>query len=405
MRLPNDPNKFTSQFKYIEVGRLFFNEKTQKPGFTREKINGQPNLITVEEAYDYAKKHDDTAIYSSVLQYNSQHFDQAASLGPLYFDLDSDDLEISRSEAIRLVDYLLSYIPESALRVYFSGGKGFHVECEPIALGISTTDDLIGIFRFIARTITDELALTTVDFNVYDLRRMWRLPHTRHQRSGLFKVECLPVLRGSSSIDAVLDYAREPRYIDIPEQAFDYKANQWYREFTYKMEQLKIVKQSPWDLMARFLEEGTGHIKSFKDVEKVFDKFTLLKKCPAVRDLEQKANTAHHLEHYERLFLCSILTYSPDAVRFLHEILSQCSDYHYELSNAHVEDWIKRREYGIGGRPFTCEKAKQVGIMCNGCTDMEPRRKVVQLESGKYIETGELSSPSPVRFAYRTIKE
>lgn len=405
MRLPNDPNKYTSQFKYLEVGRIFFNKKLDRYAFTREKINGEANLVTVEEAENYAKKHDNTAIYSSILQYNSKRFNEAASLGPLYFDLDSDDLEISRGEALRLVEYLLSYIPETALRVYFSGGKGFHIECEPIALGISTTDDLIGIFRFIARTIADELQLQTIDFNVYDLRRMWRFPNSKHQRTGLFKVECLRLLRETSTIDAILDHASEPRYVEIPEQVFDYKASQWYREFTYKLEESKIEKKSYSDVLQQFLNSGIGHIRFINEKDKVFDKFTLFKNCPAVRELHNKAFNNHHLEHHERLFLCSLLTYSPDAIQFLHEILSQCSDYHFELSNHHIEDWIKRREYNIGGRPFTCEKAKQIGIMCSGCSGMEPRPKIVDVGSGKFRETDEFSKPSPVRFAYKILKD
>ena len=83
----------------------------------------------------------------------------------------------------------------------------------------------------------------------------------------------------------------------------------------------------------------------------------------------------------------------------MHEILKNCSDYNFEKSQAHIDDWIKRREIGIGGRPYTCERANSVGIGCGNC-DLEKKKKWVKV-GDSYIETDEESSPSPIRFAYR----
>ena len=396
MKLPLDQSKYNARFKYVEVAKYVPSLKS----VIREKKDGQIVLIPVEEIEKYSARQNRTGIYTSIFQYDSQHLDSATSLGSLCFDLDSDDLEISRSETIRLVEYLLQHVSEGALRVYFSGGKGFHVECEPIALNISSSDDITGISRFIAGDITEELSLTTTDLVVYDKRRMWRVPNTRHQRTGLFKVECMQLLRDSSSMESILEYAKEPHDYDIPEQVFELKANRWYREYVHKYEKSKLDKPNASDLFARFLEQGTGSIKHFSEEEKVFDKFKLLKNCPAVRTLEEKARTNHHLDHYERLFLCSLLTYTEDSIIYLQEIMSNCSDYNPDVSTSHIEDWISRREYGIGGRPFTCAKAKEVGITCSGCDIMEPKSKVLHLSDGRYIETGELSAPSPIRHGY-----
>jgi hypothetical protein len=396
MRLPTDPNKFSSRFKYVEVAKYVPSLKS----VIREKRDGKALLIDVDQVSEFSKKHDETGIYTSIFQYESTDIDTAASLGSLCFDFDSPDLEIAYSETTRLVNYLLNYIPESGIRAYFSGGKGFHVECEALALNISSADDINGISRFIAGDLNRELSLTTADLVIYDSRRMWRLPNSRHQSTGLFKVECMQLLREQSGVDRIIKYAETPHLYDVPEQEFNLKANQWYREYAYEYEKGKLEKANPADLLARFLEQGTGNVRYFSNEDKVFDKFKLYKNCPAVRDLVEKAERNHHLDHYERLFLLSILTYSPDAVDFLNEILMYCSDYNPDISSSHIDDWIKRREYDIGGRPFTCDKAKQVGIMCSGCDEMEARPKIVQLSDGKYVETGELSSPSPVRFAY-----
>jgi hypothetical protein len=101
--------------------------------------------------------------------------------------------------------------------------------------------------------------------------------------------------------------------------------------------------------------------------------------------------------------LCSILTYNIDSIKYLHEILSHCDDYNFEKSTAHINDWVKRRQLGIGGRPYTCDRANAVGVGCGNCS-LEKRNKWVRI-GDRFVETNEQSSPSPVRFAYKTIKE
>ncbi len=399
MKLPADPTKYNARFKYVEVAKYVPSLKA----VIREKKKDEPVLIQMEEVQEFADRNNRTGIYTSVLQYDSQHLDSAASLGSLCFDLDSANLEDTRTEALRLVNHLLQVIPESALRVFFSGGKGFHIECEPIALNIGSSDDLPGIYRHVAEHLANELQLQTIDLVVYDKRRMWRLPNTRHQRTGLFKIECMQLLRDSSGIDAILKHAEKPHDYEVPEQEFNFKANQWYREFVYQFEESKKHVPMSADLLERFLEQGSGHVHMVGG-DKVFDQFKLYRGCPAVAGLVTKAKTQHHLDHYERLFLCSLLTYTEDAVRFLHEVFSHCHDYNFEISSSHIDDWIKRREYGIGGRPYTCEKAKQVGISCSGCGKMEPRKKMVHLSDNKVVETNEFSAPSPVRHAYSILK-
>ena len=402
MRLPDNPNKYTSQFKYVEYGTYIpkINKLIRKRDDNKKAI-----LYSWDEINEKINLSDKTGIYTSVFQYNDRDIDSAASLGSLYFDFDSNsEPEQVLVEVYKVVEYLLSYIPAEGIRVYFSGKKGFHIECEAITLGISSSDDLAGVFRFIADHIKQLLQIQSLDFNVYDVRRMWRVPNTRHQHTGLFKVECMQLLQDGTAFPGILEYAQEPHEIEVPEQNFDFKANQWYREFTYDYEQSLAPKRTSSDMLERFLEQGTNSYKHFSEGQKFFDKFRLLKGCPAIRELELKAKRNHHLDHYERLFLCSILTYQEDAIKYLHEILSECSDYQFDISSAHIDDWIRRREKDIGGRPFSCAKAGQVGITCSGCDKLEPKPRVERLPNGKYLETNEFSQPSPVRLAYGTNK-
>ena len=42
-------------------------------------------------------------------------------------------------------------------------------------------------------------------------------------------------------------------------------------------------------------------------------------------------------------------------------------DFNYDKSTSHINDWIKRRQLGIGGRPYTCDRANSVGVGCGDC--------------------------------------
>jgi hypothetical protein len=182
----------------------------------------------------------------------------------------------------------------------------------------------------------------------------------------------------------------------VIDQSFNSKANEWFRDFTYDLE---IEKEKSKDFMSYFNKYGSSAFKKLDESEREFTKEKLLTGCTAVQRLYDQAKEKKFLEHEARLFLCSILTYSEDSIKFLHEILSNCDDYNWEKSNSHIRDWVKRRELGIGGRPYTCERANAVGVGCGECS-LEQKKKWIKV-GDKYIETEEKSSPSPVRFAYK----
>lgn len=395
MRKYIDDNSFLSQWKYVELAKYVESIKR----VIREKDSDGTFLYDIRRAEPYSNKYNNTGIYTSVWRYNSEDIDRAIRYGPLYFDIDSDEMDVAYAECKAMYGYLSQFIPRSSIFVYFTGKKGFHIECDPVCLGITPTNDLPGIYRFIASQINEKLELSSIDFSVYDPRRMWRLEGTKHQSTGLYKT-LLPTNIFLSDIKNIIDYCskyNEPVYSDA---IFDYKANEWFRNYVYLFEE---SKNKPVDILNHFNQYGSSGQKTFEQNEKVFEKEKLLFHCSAVKRLEQQAKEKHFLEHEARLFLCSILTYSEEAIEYLHEILSNCEDYNLQKSSAHINDWIKRREYGIGGRPFTCQRANSAGVGCGDCS-LESKSKWIKV-NGKFMESGEKSSPSPVRFAYSNKKE
>jgi hypothetical protein len=203
-----------------------------------------------------------------------------------------------------------------------------------------------------------------------------------------------------SSIENIMSYSSKEQDNTVSDQEFNYRSNEWYRNYVYEYEE---QKNKPVDYLANFNQYGSSKQKTFSDSKKIFDKQKLITGCSAVKRLEDQAKTKHFLEHEARLFLCSILTYSEEAIEYLHEILSNCEDYNVGKSTAHINDWIKRREMGIGGRPYTCERANSAGVGCGDCS-LEHKTKWINV-NGRFIETNERSSPSPIRFAYKSEKK
>lgn len=398
MKIPLDTSKYTYKWRYVELARYV-------PGLDRvirEKINNSPVLLDIDNVAKYAAKYNNTGIYTSIWHYDSQEIDQSTRLGSLYFDIDNSDIEVSWNECKKLYSYLINYIPEQSLIVYYTGKKGFHIECEALALGINPSNTLHNLYRYIAQDLSSKLNLSSLDFAVYDARRMWRLPGTKHQSTGLYKTR-IDNKTLFSSTDNILKYSSVPQDNSVMEQEFDYKANEWFRNYYYLMEEEKNKPKDISEILAYYNKYGSKGKASFDEGEKVFDKNNLLNNCSAFSRIEKEATENHHLDHESRLFVCSILTYTPEAVEYLHQILSKCDDYNPKKSSAHINDWIRRRELGIGGRPYTCERANSAGVGCGDCA-LEHKNKWVKIGE-KFIETREKIQPSPIRFAYKNIKK
>lgn len=415
MWIPSDPERFTSRFKYVEYAKYVeeafpLRDKNAedpdaiigwRPGVIRkvkvvnrgtEEQEKIPLKFTWDEVWKMAEKDGNVGIYTSVFNYESKVAGKGQCIANLYFDLDNEDINIAQLETRRLYTYLKTIIPESAITIYFTGKKGFHIECEAITLGIGPSGDLADVFRLVANDVEKKMELTSLDFSVYDSRRMWRLPNTKHQSTGLYKIAITPEELMGDIVD-ILSAAKEPREHEVPEPFFDPKANEWFREFTYEQAKPSL---SPEEMMERFSKFGTGMVRDVGEMQ--FDPEKLFTNCHAMERLWKKSEQEHYLNHEERLFLCSILTYSDQAIEYLHAILQNCSDYNEAKSESHIKDWVRRRELGIGGRPYSCARANSAGVGCGNC-ELEAKEKY-QVIGDRMVPTGEKAAASPIRFAY-----
>lgn len=256
MWLPKNSTK-TAKFCWVEVARYVPSLERVIREKTGPKDDRRPVLVSWDEVYEYAQKHDNTGIYTSVFRYDSTDLDNARRLGNLYFDFDSEEIEVAHSEAKRLYQYLREFLPTEAIRRYFTGAKGFHLEVEAVALGVDARKDLADIYRFIAERLNEKFQLTTLDFAVYDLRRMWRLPFTKHQKTGLYKTSLRDSEFVNGTVKSILHTASFPWGVaDPPPQTFLPKANQWYKELVSQRDEL--LEQKALERIEMFNRFGTS---------------------------------------------------------------------------------------------------------------------------------------------------
>ena len=97
----------------------------------------------------------------------------------LVFDFDSTDHELARKDAIELINRLKQDTNLDDIQIYFSGGKGFHVEVELDSFLLNKEIKAICMFYL--------QGLQTADVKVYNPTRIFRLPLTKH-KSGNYKV-------------------------------------------------------------------------------------------------------------------------------------------------------------------------------------------------------------------------
>lgn len=106
----------------------------------------------------------------------------------LVWDIDRPDLDAALADARALVRFLLDRYgahAENGLGIHFSGAKGFHVTLVALP-GFHPLVHVPAVAKLLCLTLARK-AGATVDPAVYDRQRLFRLPNSRHPRTGLYK--------------------------------------------------------------------------------------------------------------------------------------------------------------------------------------------------------------------------
>jgi len=111
-------------------------------------------------------------------------------IGPMYFDFDAEDIADTITALGEFLDKLEGFgVNLDALRLYATGGRGFHIEIPmPVFVAKAPRNGVLGM-PYVFKEIAYELVVDTLDLRVYTGRkgRMWRTPGIERS-NGLYKV-------------------------------------------------------------------------------------------------------------------------------------------------------------------------------------------------------------------------
>ncbi len=105
----------------------------------------------------------------------------------LWFDIDAADLDKALLDARQLVVNFERIVPtlSGSIRAYFSGSKGFHIGIPAGLFEWEPSENLPCIHRSLALDLAGDVPIDTA---IYEHNRLWRVPNTKHGKSGLYKV-------------------------------------------------------------------------------------------------------------------------------------------------------------------------------------------------------------------------
>jgi len=181
-----------AQFEYVDFAAR------EMPGFRNR-------VILADQAMKLASQYGKKGCYTTCLLFGQELAEHVRKTGTvsgyegmghvhyLPVDVDHEDIGMARGAALALARCLKAGlgIQDEAVLVYFSGMKGFHVMVDARAFGgLEPSRDLHLVLDAVRRSLARlaKLGPECIDFSIRDKLRLWRLPNTQHEVSGLFKV-------------------------------------------------------------------------------------------------------------------------------------------------------------------------------------------------------------------------
>lgn len=232
----DNPNQCT----IVEIG--YTNNNTER-NFIRNEY------IDYNEFFERIKSLNCLDTYCSAYLYSNKKIDDAELYGNLYLDFDDhDNLNNAKEDAIHTLSFfkIVYQIPPENIKIYFSGNKGFHLIVPGEILGVQPRKDLNGIFKTIAEQIKTFSIHKTVDLQIYDNRRLFRVPNTVNSSTGLYKIMLTQDELINFSEQQIKELAKNPRNIILKNKPFynPVANNQYLKAIeTYDKQLLEISKR------------------------------------------------------------------------------------------------------------------------------------------------------------------
>ena len=172
------------------------------------------NYIPYRTINNFVERHNRYSVFSSAYRYNNADVSKSDLYGDLYLDFDAvNDFASIRIDALTALSYLkiVYHINENQVKIYYSGNKGVHIIVPAIILGVEPMPLLNGVFKTIAMSIKSFTPNKTIDTQIYDNKRLFRIPNTIHEKSKLYKIPITPDELRNLSEESIKLLAKQPR--------------------------------------------------------------------------------------------------------------------------------------------------------------------------------------------------
>ena len=223
-------------------------------GFTRNE------MMTLDKVKNFRIRNYNTGIYLSAYLYDQENVKEANLYADFYLDYDSEeDFEKAREDAIMSIRYMkhqFTYgIPESLIRIYFSGKKGLHLIVPAKIMGITPDKHLNEYYKLMAARIGEESINDTVDLKIYDRRRLFRMVNSKHADTGLFKIPLTYAELLTLPVEEIKKLAQMPRKVKYnpayeitrAKSEFEKYKVQWEMRFKKKFDSKNNSNSKPLD--------------------------------------------------------------------------------------------------------------------------------------------------------------
>ena len=204
-------------FKYVELATYNYTRRGQ--------------IATFDETENYIRDYPAWRSYFTfddcLKSYLADHkgvgtsYDLPVGLQEVVFDLDSEsDLTLALADMKMLVRYLIADlgVPAESIRVFFSGGKGFHIHI-PNLFGLEPDKSLPMVLK---QTIEEEFSfLQTLDTSMIHRGGLIRIPFSIHNKSGLYKQEIPYEKVFDLTIEEAIEMSQSPKVIGSKEWKYN----------------------------------------------------------------------------------------------------------------------------------------------------------------------------------------
>lgn len=157
-------------------------------------------FIPVNGIDNFRMQYNNRGVYTTAYYYSNKEIDKAELYGDFYLDFDDNDLTQAykaeevfdriREDALRSLAMLdaLFHVSPGEVEIYFSGKKGLHLIIPAGTLGITPNAKLNEIYKLLAMDCKKYSKHNTIDTQIYDRKRLLRLPGSQHNDTNLYKI-------------------------------------------------------------------------------------------------------------------------------------------------------------------------------------------------------------------------